>query len=58
MVLEPGDNPVHKKEYMIYGESVVRAMGEEKDKELATLANNLSMIYKDIGQLDRDWNFN
>ncbi|MGE5342484.1 MAG: tetratricopeptide repeat protein [Candidatus Omnitrophota bacterium] len=55
---KPGDNPIHKKEYLIYGESVVRAMGvEEKATELAALANNLSTIYHDTGQLDRALEF-
>ncbi|MGE5342081.1 MAG: toll/interleukin-1 receptor domain-containing protein [Candidatus Omnitrophota bacterium] len=59
LYLKPGDNPIHKKEYIIYGESVVRAMGvEEKDTELATLANNLStIIYQNMGQLDRALEF-
>jgi len=54
--LEPGDNPILKKEYIIYGESVVRALAMElgeEDDALAGLANNLSMVYQDIGQLDR-----
>ena len=58
--VEPGDNPILKKEYILYGESVVRALAmelEEKDEDLATLANNLSMIYKNIGQLDRALEF-
>ena len=58
--LEPGDNPILKKEYILYGESVVRALAmeaEEKDEDLATLANNLSTIYQDMGQLDRALEF-
>jgi len=57
---EPGDNPIHKKEFIIYGESVVRFLAMdagEKDKELATLANDLSLRYKDLGQLDRALGF-
>ncbi|MGE5342492.1 MAG: tetratricopeptide repeat protein [Candidatus Omnitrophota bacterium] len=56
---EPGDNPIHKEEYVIYGDSVVRAMGadEKNNNELATLANNLSIIYKYMGQLDRALEF-
>ncbi|MGE5340022.1 MAG: tetratricopeptide repeat protein [Candidatus Omnitrophota bacterium] len=58
LYFEPRHNPAHKKEYMIYGESVVRGMGDdETDKNLATLANNISMIYKDMGQLDRALEF-
>ncbi|MCX6583806.1 MAG: tetratricopeptide repeat protein [Candidatus Aminicenantes bacterium] len=58
--LEPGDNPILKKEYILYGESVVRALAmeaEEKDEDLATLANNLSLRHKDMGQLDRALEF-
>ena len=58
--VEPGDNPILKKEYIIYGESVVRALAmeaKEKDKALATLANNLSLRHKDMGQLDRALEF-
>ena len=58
--LEPGDNPILKKEYIIYGESVVRALVMElgeKDIDLATLANNLSARHLDMGQLDRALEF-
>ncbi|MGE5342715.1 MAG: tetratricopeptide repeat protein [Candidatus Omnitrophota bacterium] len=56
--LEPGDNPIQKKEYLIYGESIIRTMNvEQRDENLATLANNLSAIYKYIGQLDRALEF-
>ncbi len=54
--VEPGDNPILKKEYILYGESVVRVLAmelAEKDKDLATLANNLSTVYQYLGQLDR-----
>jgi len=54
---EPGDNPVHKKEFLIYGESVVHFLGEENDADLASLANNVSMINMNIGQLDRALEF-
>ncbi|MGE5344019.1 MAG: tetratricopeptide repeat protein [Candidatus Omnitrophota bacterium] len=57
LYLKPGDNPIHKKEYVIYGESVVRGMGEEKDKGLSALANNLSIIYSSMGQLNRALEF-
>jgi len=58
--VEPGDNPILKKEYILYGEAVVRALAmemEEKDEALATLANNLSLRHKDMGQLDRALEF-
>jgi tetratricopeptide (TPR) repeat protein len=56
----PGENPLLKKEYMLYGESVVRALAmeaEETDADLATLANNLSMLHRDMGQPDRALEF-
>ncbi|MGE5341959.1 MAG: tetratricopeptide repeat protein [Candidatus Omnitrophota bacterium] len=50
---ELNENPIHKKDYLIYGESVVRGMGkDEKDEYLAALANNVSTIYWAMGQLD------
>ncbi|MCX6582915.1 MAG: toll/interleukin-1 receptor domain-containing protein [Candidatus Aminicenantes bacterium] len=58
--LGPGDNPTLKKEYILYGESVVRALAmefEEKDEALAALANELSIMYFYIGQLDRALEF-
>ncbi|MCX6583812.1 MAG: TIR domain-containing protein [Candidatus Aminicenantes bacterium] len=60
LYLEPVDNPILKKESIIYGESVVRALAmeaEEKDEDLATMANNLSARHKDMGQLDRALEF-
>jgi len=55
---ESGDNPLHKKEFLIFGEAVVRGMDtEENDKDLATLANNLSLRYQDMEQLDRALEF-
>ncbi|MGE5339840.1 MAG: tetratricopeptide repeat protein [Candidatus Omnitrophota bacterium] len=55
---EPGDNPIDKKEFLIYGESVVRGMGKaDKDPELATLANNLSLRYMDMGEFSRALEF-
>ncbi|MDQ1352082.1 MAG: hypothetical protein QG657_2388, partial [Acidobacteriota bacterium] len=58
--VEPGDNPILKKEYIQYGEAVVRTLAmemEEKDEALAALANNLSNIYWHMGQLDRALEF-
>jgi len=54
---EPGDNPIHKKEFLPYGESVITTLAEENDEDLATLANNASTIFQDIGQLDRALEF-
>ena len=53
---EPGDNPIDKKGVVIFAEEVFRHI-DEKTHALATLANNLSSIYKDLGQLDRALEF-
>ena len=54
----PGDNPLDKKEFVPFAESVVSGLAtEEKDAELATLANNLSTIYWAMGQLERALEF-
>ncbi len=49
----PGDNPIDKKVFLIYGESVIQYLSEETDADLAALANNISTIHIDLGQLDR-----
>jgi hypothetical protein len=43
---------MEKKGYVIFAEEVFRHI-DEKPHALAALANNLSMIYRDLGQLDR-----
>ncbi|NIM13603.1 MAG: tetratricopeptide repeat protein, partial [Candidatus Aminicenantes bacterium] len=47
--VEPGDNPLEKRDYLAVGESVVQRL-DDNDQELATLANNLSQIYLALGQ--------
>jgi tetratricopeptide (TPR) repeat protein len=54
--LEPAENPIDKKVYVIFAEEVLRRL-DEKAAALATLANNLSGIYKALGQLDRALEF-
>jgi len=49
---EPTDNPIHKKEYLIFGESVVHWLGDEMDVDMGTLVNNLCCRHKDLGQID------
>jgi len=49
---ESGDNPLDKQGYVVYGAAVVERLAEA-DQDLAALANNLSTIYKALGQLDR-----
>jgi len=54
--LEPSENPIDKKGFVIFAEEVCRHL-VEKTAALATLANNLSTIYKALGQLDRALEF-
>ena len=54
--LNPRENPIDKKEYVIYADTLLRQIAD-KDEELATLANNLSAIYQDLGQMDQALEF-
>jgi tetratricopeptide (TPR) repeat protein len=54
--IEPHENPIDKKGYVVFAEEVFRHM-DEKTVSLATLANNLSMIYQALGQLERALEF-
>jgi tetratricopeptide (TPR) repeat protein len=54
--LEPGDNPLEKRDYVVIGESVVQRL-DDNDQELATLANNLSTIYQSLGKPERALEF-
>jgi tetratricopeptide (TPR) repeat protein len=56
LYLEPGENPIAKKEYILFADSVLGFI-EDHDQDLATLANNLSLIYQDLGQADRALEF-
>ncbi len=50
--VEPGDNPLLKAEWVVYGESVSGYLSQE-DESAALLANNLSGIYWALGQLEK-----
>jgi len=56
LYLEPGDNPIDKKEYVIFADSLMLHI-DENDNELAALSNNLSGIYWDLGQLEKAMTF-
>jgi tetratricopeptide (TPR) repeat protein len=56
LYLEPAENPLDKKKYVIFAEEVCRHI-DEKTAALATLANNLSLRFQDLGQLDRALEF-
>ena len=53
---EPGENPLNKKEFVQFGESLLGHIVEDNN-DLATLANNLSLIYKSLGQLEKALEF-
>ncbi|MCP5103848.1 MAG: tetratricopeptide repeat protein, partial [bacterium] len=54
--LEPADNPIDKKMFIIFVETLLRRMAE-KDEELATLSNNLAEIYRHIGRFENALEF-
>jgi len=56
---ESGDNPLLKKEYILYAESILGYFEriKEENEDIATLANNLSTIYKDMGDLNQSLDF-
>jgi tetratricopeptide (TPR) repeat protein len=56
LYLKPEENPLNKKGFVDFAEEVLCHI-LEKDIALATLANNLSMIYQALGQLDRALEF-
>jgi len=57
LFLDPGDNPIEKKEYVIFAEVLVRHMEDDNDEELARLSNNLSLIYKALSRLEKALEF-
>jgi tetratricopeptide (TPR) repeat protein len=54
--LEQVENPIDKKEFIPFADSLLSYI-EEKDEELAGLSNNLSLRYKDLGQLGKTLEF-
>jgi tetratricopeptide (TPR) repeat protein len=56
LFLKPVENPINKKEYVIFAETLMQHI-EEDDKDLATLSNNLASIYKDLGQPEKALEF-
>jgi hypothetical protein len=47
---KPGENPLEKKVYLPFADSILHHLSEE-DRDLATLASNLSVIYRELGKL-------
>jgi hypothetical protein len=54
--VEPGENPIAKKGYAIFAETMLQHI-EKNDKELATLSNNLALMYRDLGSLEKALEF-
>jgi len=54
--LEPGENPMDKKEYVIFADTLLKHI-DDQDEELARLSNNLSTIYNALGQLEQALEF-
>jgi tetratricopeptide (TPR) repeat protein len=53
---EPTENPITKKEYIIFAQSLLYHIDENNEK-LATLSNNLAEIYQKMGQSKKALNF-
>ncbi|MCU0287500.1 MAG: tetratricopeptide repeat protein [Acidobacteria bacterium] len=56
LYVEPGENPVLKKDLLKFADSLLRNIDEE-NRTLAVLSNNLSSRYIDMGQMDRALEF-
>lgn len=54
--VEPGENPLDKKGYVVFADTLLQYIDESHEKA-ATLANNLSMIYRDLGHLEKALEF-
>ena len=54
--VEPEENPMDKVPFVIFGETLLRYIHDET-KDVSTLANNLSTIYQDMGQLEQALEF-
>jgi tetratricopeptide (TPR) repeat protein len=47
---KPEENPIDKKPFVVFGESLLRHV-HDMDEELGALANNLALRYQEFGQL-------
>jgi hypothetical protein len=54
--VKPTDNPIHKKKYIIFAETLLRHI-EKNEQDIATLSNNLSEIYWHMGSLEKALEF-
>ena len=56
LYLEPTENPMDKKKYIIFAETLLRYI-DKKDESPATLSNNLAAIYRHMGSLKKALEF-
>jgi|GEM_PF-1634805 len=56
LYLEPGENPILKKDFLKFGETILENI-DETDTSIAILSNNLSSRYMDLGQSERALEF-
>jgi len=54
--VEPGENPLDKQGYVVFADTLLHYIDETHEKA-ATLANNLSLRYSDLGQLEKALEF-
>jgi len=54
--VDPGENPIPKKEYIIFAETLLHHI-DENIEELATLSNNVSSIHLHMGSLEKALEF-
>ncbi|MCP5108730.1 MAG: toll/interleukin-1 receptor domain-containing protein, partial [bacterium] len=54
--VKPTENPMDKKRYIIFAETLLRAI-DKTDKSLAALSNNLSLRFRDLGSLKKALEF-
>ena len=50
---EPHENPLDRKSYVVFAESVLKYLGHTDDSAIALLSNNLSSIYQAMGDLNK-----
>ena len=50
---EPHENPLDRKSYVVFAESVLKYLGHTDDSAIALLSNNVSMIYQAMGDMGK-----
>ncbi|MCP5106464.1 MAG: tetratricopeptide repeat protein, partial [bacterium] len=56
LYLEPTENPIDKKRYIIFAETLLRTI-DKTDNSLADLSNNLALRFHDLGSLKKALEF-